>query len=299
MQIENFKIFADLVETKSFSKSAKLNGITQSAVSQQARAMERHFKSLLIDRSQKQFQLTREGQRVYDAAKEMLHTYEKLLSELQEMKKVISGTIRLSTIYSIGLHELPPFIKRFLHDFPSVNVRVEYRRSNLVYEDILHNAVDFGLVAFPVKQRQIEALPFREDHLVVIAHPNHPIAKRTEIEVKDLAGHKFIGFDPDIPTRKAVDQIFREHKLEIEPVMEFDNIETVKRAVEIDHGIAIVPQATVVLEAKQGTLAVLPFKGRGFTRPLAILHRKGRVLTPAMKKFIETLGLDLPEMRGT
>ena len=299
MQIENFKIFADLVETKSFSKSAKLNGITQSAVSQQARALERDFKSLLVDRSQKQFQLTLEGQRLYDAAKDILHTYEKLISELQEMKKVISGTIRLSTIYSIGLHELPPFIKKFLHDFPAVNVRVEYRRSNLVYEDILHNAVDFGLVAFPVKQRQIEVLPFREDHLVVIAHPNHPIAKLNEVEVKDLAGQKFIGFDPDIPTRKAVDQIFREHKLEIEPVMEFDNIETVKRAVEIDHGIAIVPQATVVQEAKQGTLAVLPFKGRAFTRPLAILHRKGRVLTPAMKKFIEILGLDLPEIRGT
>ncbi len=299
MQIENFKIFADLVETKSFSKSAKLNGITQSAVSQQARAMERHFKTLLIDRSQKQFQLTREGQQVYDAAKEMLHTYEKLLSELQEMKKVISGTIRISTIYSIGLHELPPFIKKFLHDYPSVNVRVEYRRSNLVYEDILHNAVDFGLVAFPVKQRQIDVLPFRNDHLVLIAHPQHPIAKRSEIEIKDLTGQKFIGFDPDIPTRKAVDQIFREHKLEIEPVMEFDNIETVKRAVEIDHGIAIVPQATVTQEARQGTLAVLQFKGRAFTRPLAILHRKGRVLTPAMRKFIETLGLDLPEMRGT
>jgi DNA-binding transcriptional LysR family regulator len=297
MQIENFKIFADLVETKSFSKSAKLNGITQSAVSQQARAMERHFKTLLIDRSQKQFQLTREGTRVYDAAKEVLHNYEKLLSELQEMKKVISGTIRISTIYSIGLHELPPFIKKFLHDFPSVNVRVEYRRSNLVYEDILHNSVDFGLVAFPVKQRQIEVLPFRNDHLVLITHPQHALAKRTEIEVKDLTGQKFIGFDPDIPTRKAVDVIFREHKLEIEPVMEFDNIETVKRAVEIDHGIAIVPQATVAQEQRQGTLAVLPFKGREFTRPLAILHRRGRVLTPAMKKFIETLGLDLPEMR--
>lgn len=299
MQIENFKIFADLVETKSFSKSAKLNGITQSAVSQQARAMERHFKALLIDRSQKQFQLTREGQRVYDAAKEMLHTYEKLLSELQEMKKVISGTIRISTIYSIGLHELPPFIKKFLHDYPSVNVRVEYRRSNLVYEDILHNSVDFGLVAFPVKQRQIEVLPFRNDNLVLITHPQHALAKRTDLDVKDLTAQKFIGFDPDIPTRKAVDAIFREHKLEIEPVMEFDNIETVKRAVEIDHGIAIVPQATVAQEQKQGTLAVLHFKGKEFTRPLAILHRKGRVLTPAMKKFIETLGLDLPEVRET
>jgi len=298
MQIENFKIFADLVETKSFSKSAKLNSITQSAVSQQARAMERHFKALLVDRSQKQFQLTREGQRVYESAKDVLHAYDTLLSELQEMKKVVSGTIRISTIYSIGLHELPPYIKRFLHDFPSVNVRVEYRRSNLVYEDILHNSVDFGLVAFPAKLRQIENIPFRNDHLIVICSPHHPLAKRSEVSVPELAGQKFIGFDPDIPTRKAVDQIFRDHKLEIETVMEFDNIETVKRAVEIDHGIAIVPQATIVQEQKQGTLAVLKLKGGEFTRPLAILHRKGRVLTPAMKKFIEILGMDLPEARN-
>ncbi len=295
MQIENFKIFADLVETRSFSKAAKLNGITQSAVSQQARAMERHFKTLLIDRSQKQFQLTREGQRVYEAAKEILHNYEKLQSELQEMKKVISGTIRISTIYSIGLHELPPFIKRFLHDFPSVNVRVEYRRSNLVYEDLLHNSVDFGLVAFPVKQRQIEILPFRDDQLVLITHPQHALARRAKVEVKDLAGQRFIGFDPDIPTRKAVDAIFRDHRLELDPVMEFDNIETVKRAVEIDHGLAVVPLATVAQEQKQGTLAVVPFEGKEFTRPLAILHRRGRVLTPAMKKFIEVLGLTLPD----
>ena len=295
MQIENFKIFADLVETKSFSKAAKINAITQSAVSQQARAMERHFKALLIDRSQKHFQLTREGQRVYEASKDLLNSYDKLACELQEMKKIISGTIRISTIYSIGLHELPPFIKRFLVDFPSVNVRVEYRRSNLVYEDILHNSVDFGLVAFPVRTRQIEQLPFRDDRLVVIAHPNHPLAKFavSGVELKQLAGQRFIGFDPDIPTRKAVDQIFRENKLDIEPVMEFDNIETVKRAVEIDHGIAIVPQATVLQEQQQGSLVVIPFKNKEFTRPLAILHRKGRVLTPAMKKFIETLGMSM------
>src|SRR5208337_2087504 len=118
MQIQNLKIFADLVETKSFSKAAKLNNITQSAVSQQARAMERHFKMLLVDRSQKQFQLTREGERVYEAAKDVLFQYETLLGELQEMKKVISGTIRLSTVYSIGLHELPPYIKKFLQEYP-------------------------------------------------------------------------------------------------------------------------------------------------------------------------------------
>ena len=149
MQIENFKVFSDLVETRSFSRTAKLNEITQSAVSQQARAMERNFKSLLIDRSQKQFQLTREGQRVYGAAKDIILHYEKLLSELQEMKMVISGMIRISTIYSIGLHVLPPYLKRFLKSFPTVNVHVEYRRPNQVYEDVLGNVVDLGLVAYP------------------------------------------------------------------------------------------------------------------------------------------------------
>lgn len=289
MQIENFKIFADLVETKSFSKAARLNGITQSAVSQQARSMERQFEALLIDRSQKQFQLTREGERVYQAGKELLHTYEKLTSELLEMKKVISGTIRLSTIYSIGLHELPPFIKSFLSEYPSVNVRVEYRRSNLVYEDILHNSVDFGLVAFPQKTRQVEIIPFREDQLVIICHPNHPLAEKASVAMGELRPYKFISFDPDIPTRKAVDQIMRDNKIDIEPVMEFDNIETVKRAVEIDAGIAMVPQATVAQETKQGALRAIPIQGDGFTRPLAILHRKGRVLTPAMRKFVKTL----------
>lgn len=297
MHIDNLRIFATLVETKSFSKAAKNNKITQSAVSQQARAMERTFNALLIDRSQKQFQLTREGRRVYETAKEILHHYDRLLGELQEMKKVVSGTIRVSTICSVGLHELPPYIKRFLHAYPSVNVRVEYRRSNLVYEDILHNSADFGLVAFPVKTRQIETIPFREDRLALIAHPGHPLASKAQLAPGDLAGQRFIGFDSDIPTRKALDQLFRDRRLEIEPVMEFDNIETVKRAVEIDHGVAIVPQAAAAREAAQGTLAVVPLKGGEFARPLAILHRKGRVLTPAMKKFLETLAT-APEGAG-
>jgi DNA-binding transcriptional LysR family regulator len=289
MHIENFKIFSDLVESQSFSRAAKLNGVTQSAVSQQLRAMEKHFAVLIVDRSQKQFRLTREGQKLYDSAKEILHRYEKLVSDLQEMKKVISGTIHISTIYSIGLHELPPYITKFLKEYPSVNVRVEYRRSNLVYEDILHNSVDLGLIAFPTKMRQLDILPFLEDQLVVICNPEHPLAKKKTVEIKDLAEEKFIGFDQDIPTRKATDQMFRDSKVDLVPVMEFDNIETVKRAVEINAGISIVPSATVKQEMKQGLLKAITIKGSNVTRPLASIHRKGRVLTPAMKKFIATL----------
>lgn len=292
MQIENFKIFADLVETKSFSKAAKLNGITQSAVSQQARSMERQFRALLIDRSQKQFQLTREGERVFEASREILARHEKLLCELLEMKKVVSGVIRIATIYSIGLHELPPYIKRFLQEYPAVNCRVEYRRSNLVYDDVLQNAVDFGLVAFPQKSRAIEVIPFRDDRLVLVVHPQHPLARQAEVDLQSLSGFRLISFDPDIPTRKAIDKILRDHAIEMETAMEFDNVETVKRAVEIDAGVAIVPQATVVQEVLQGSLRLLMFRGIEFKRPLGLIYRKGKLLTPAMRRFIETLSGD-------
>lgn len=289
MHVENFKIFSDLVESESFSRSAKLNGITQSAVSQQLRAMEKHFNILIVDRSQKQFRLTREGQKLYESAKEMLYLYDKLNSELQEMKKVISGTIHISTVYSIGLHELPPYVKVFLAKFPEVNVRVEYRRANMVYEDILTNSIDLGLVAYPQKHKQLEILPFHDDVLVLVVSPEHPLASRKSVDIEEIAGQKFIGFEPDIPTRKATDQIFREANIESEPVMEFDNVETVKRAVEINAGIAILPQTTVTREEAQGLLKVIRFKNKVYKRPLALIHRKGRVLTPAMKKLIDLL----------
>jgi DNA-binding transcriptional LysR family regulator len=289
MHIENFKIFSDLVESESFSRAAKLNGITQSAVSQQLRAMEKHFNILIVDRSQKQFRLTREGQKLYESAKEMLYLYDKLNSELQEMKKVISGTIHISTVYSIGLHELPPYVKVFLAKFPEVNIRVEYRRANMVYEDILTNSIDLGLIAYPQKHKQLEVLPFHDDVLVLVVSPEHPFAKRKSLDIQEVDGQKFIGFEPDIPTRKATDIIFKEANIESEPVMEFDNVETVKRAVEINAGIAILPQTTVVREEAQGLLKVIKFKNKTYKRPLALIHRKGRVLTPAIKKLIDLL----------
>ena len=289
MHIENFKIFSDLVESESFSRAAKLNGITQSAVSQQLRAMERHFNVLIVDRSQKQFRLTQEGKRLYDSSKEILHLYERLDCEIQEMRKVISGNIKLSTIYSVGLHELPNYLKTFMQEFPSVNVHVEYRRSNLVYDDVLHNAVDLGIVAFPVKNRQLEIIPFKTDQLVVAVSKSHPLANRAELAVKDLEGHEFVGFDKDIPTRKATDEIFRDAKIAIEPTMEFDNIETVKRAVEINAGFAILPASTVAMESNRGQIRSIPFRKKSFSRPIAIIHRKGRVLTPAMKEFVAML----------
>jgi len=289
MQIESLKVFCDLAETESFTKAAQINGVTQSAVSQQISSLERTFKSLLIERSKKKFRLTREGQVLYDYSKQIIQTYESLHSKLQELKDIISGTIRVATIYSIGLHDLPPYVKKFMKVYPTVNVHVEYRRANQVYEDVLGNVVDMGLVAYPVKDSKLEIIPLRKEPLVLICHPQHPFAKSKSVKLKALAGQKFIGFEPDIPTRKALDKILKEYDVAVNNVMEFDNIETVKRAVEIDAGISIVPEGTVVQEVAKQTLAAVPLEDGSFFRPLAVLYKKNKVLSPAMKQFLTIL----------
>lgn len=289
MQIESLKVFCDLTETESFTKAAQLNQVTQSAVSQQISSLERVFKSLLIERSKKRFRLTREGQVLYEYSKQVIQTYLALHHKLKEIKELISGTIRVATIYSVGLHDLPPYVKKFLKVHSTVNVHVEYRRANQVYEDVIGNVVDLGLVAYPVRDNKLEIVALRKDPLVLICHPQHPLAKAKNVRLKALSGQKFIGFEPDIPTRKALDRILKDHSVQVQHVMEFDNIETVKRAVEIDAGVAIVPQGTVLQELAKQTLAQVTLDDGDFFRPLAVIYKKNKVLSPAMKAFIATL----------
>jgi DNA-binding transcriptional LysR family regulator len=289
MQIESLKMFCDLAETESFTKAAQINNVTQSAVSQQISSLERQFKSLLIERSKKKFRLTREGEVLYDYSKQIIQTYDSLSNKLQEIKEIISGTIRVATIYSVGLHDLPPYLKKFLKAYPTVNVHVEYRRSNQVYEDVLGNVVDLGLVAYPSRDAKLEVVPLRKDRLVLICHPQHPFAKNKSVKLKELAGQKFIGFEPDIPTRRAIDKILRDQEVAVQHVMEFDNIETVKRAVEIDAGVAIVPQGTITQEVSKQTLAEVQMEDAEFYRPLAAIFKKNKVLSPAMKQFLAVL----------
>jgi DNA-binding transcriptional LysR family regulator len=289
MQFSTLKVYCDLVETESFTKAAQINQVTQSAVSQQVSALERTFKSLLIERSKKNFRLTREGHVLYDYSRQMLQTFDLLHAKMQEIKDIVAGSIRVASIYSIGLHELPPYITKFLQRFPKVNLHVEYRRADQVYEDVLGNVVDMGLVSYPEKEGRLEVVQLWKDNLVLICHPQNPLAKSKAIKLSAIADHKFIAFEPDMATRKAVDRILRDHKVAVQNVMEFDNIETVKRAVEIDSGIAIVPEATVTQEVAKKTLAAVHFQDGAFLRPSAAIYKKNRVLSPAMREFLAVL----------
>jgi DNA-binding transcriptional LysR family regulator len=148
--------------------------------------------------------------------------------------------------------------------------------------------VDLGLVAYPVPDAKLEISFLRKDPLVLACHPQHPFAKLKTVKLKALNGQKFISFEPDIPTRKALDKVLKGQGVTVEHVMEFDNIETVKRAVELDCGVAIVPETTIRQEVADQTLAAVPLEGNHF-RPLGAIHRKTKVLSPAMKQFIALL----------
>jgi DNA-binding transcriptional LysR family regulator len=163
---------------------------------------------------------------------------------------------------------------------------VEYRRSNQVYEDVASNVADLGMVAYPMRDPKLEIIPLRKDPLVLICHPQQPLARSKNIKLKELEGQRFVSFDPDIPTRKATDRVLREHHVHVQHAMEFDNIETVKRAVEIDAGVAIVPKSTITQEIAKQTLAEVRIEDVDLYRPIAVIYKKNKVLSPAMKQFI-------------
>jgi DNA-binding transcriptional LysR family regulator len=292
MYIDTFKVFCDLAETGSFSKAAVLNAITQSAVSQQIRALENKFQVTLVERGRRNFALTAEGHAFLEASREILEVYNNLDHRLHELRDVVGGELRIASIYSIGLHELPAHLKGFRERFPEVDLHVEYRRSQQVYSQVLTGDVDIGLVAFPTKRNGLQIEIFSEDKLVVICHPNHPLANRKRIKIEELNGEKFIAFEPDLPTRKVIDRHFRDHAIQIEHAMEFDNIETVKRAVEIESGVSIVPATTVRQEVESGLLAALEVDGPRMSRPLGVLTKRNRARSPAHKEFVALLKRD-------
>ncbi|MCA1594257.1 MAG: LysR family transcriptional regulator [Acidobacteria bacterium] len=291
MQIETLKIFCDLVETQSFSQAAERNFVTQSAVSQQVRGLEEKFKRRLLERvrGRRELHMTQAGEAFYQASREVLRAYVGLEESMRALTGTVSGTVRVATVYSIGLHELPPAVRQFMTLYPQAKIDLEYSRTTRIVRDVLSGAVELGVVAYPEKKRGLEVVPLGGDRLVLICLPEHPFAKRKKLSATDLQERDFVLFERDIPTRRATDRILRSHGVSVRRVAEFDNIETIKRAVEVGLGVAIVPRPSVLDEQASGKLAVVPLAEPEWTRAVGVIYRSDRALGTAAKKFIELL----------
>lgn len=297
MHIETLKVFCDLVDLESFSLAAERNFITQSAVSQQIRALEEKFKRRLLDRirGRREVKLTPAGEVFYRESKLVLDAYEHLNESLRGVVGKIGGTVKVATVYSVGLHELPAKVREFMTKFPAAKIDLEYSRTTRVVRDVLNGTVELGVLAFPEPRRGLTITPMPDNLLVLIAPPDHKFAKRKKIKVTELNGEEFVHFERDVPTRKAMDKIFKANNVEVKKVAEFDNIETIKRAVEVGFGLAIVPEPAVIEARNAGTIAVIELAEKYWIRSVGVIYRSDRALSLAAKKFVDLLSQGKPQ----
>ena len=289
MHIETLKIFCDLVEMQSFLKAAEKHLLSQSAVSQQLAQMELAHKCQLIDRKKRPIELTQAGQLFYKAAKDVIERYEQLSSELNALKSAEAGRINVAAIYSIGMHSLPDYVKKFMVKYPDVNVHIEYLSSVQIYESVLSGEVDIGLVAVPKKDKRLDVYDFEDEPLVLVCSSKHPLSGEREVDIHHVQFERFIGFEKDTPTRTWIDSIFQRYNIIVRPVMEFDNVETIKRAVEINSGISILPRTAILQEVSSGTIKAIGFSNETFVRPTGIIVRKSKIFGKAGLYCIELL----------
>ncbi len=295
MQLESIKIFCDVVRWASFSRGARENGISQSSASQVVHQLEVRLGVKLIDRSKRPLVPTPEGKVYYDGCKDLVGRYVEVENRVKSLEndRKLAGTVRVAAIYSVGLHHMSRYVERFRQAYPGVDVRIDYLHPTRVIESVVGGDAELGLVSFPKKWPDLTAIPWREEEMVLAVHPSHRFARLAEVDAKALDGETFVGFEDELPIRQAVDRFLRKHGVHVRVALQFDNIETIKRAVEVPSGVAILPEPTLAVEVKAGMLCAVRFKDRRPTRPLAIIHRRAEQPGLAALRFLELLTLDV------
>jgi DNA-binding transcriptional LysR family regulator len=287
--LECFRIFVDLVDSGSFSRAAATNYLTQSAVSQRIQHLEEELGQELLVRGHGHVTPTKAGLAFYQTSIDILARFELGLEEVRSTLDVVTGRVRVGAVNSIGLYELPPYVDTYLRRYPDVDLDVEFLHSNEIYLRVLETTLDVGLVAYPTRNPQITATVFRHDEMVIVFPAKHPLADHDRVEPAELDGETFVTFESGNPTRKAFEQRFRHEKVKLESTHHYDNIETVKQAVEMGVGISALPLACVQREVAIGELSVARLAGEPWKRPLAILRRKGHTMSEPARRFVEVL----------
>ncbi len=289
MHLKSLKVYCDVVYRRSFSRAAEENGISQSGASQVVNQLEQRLGVKLIDRSKRPFTLTPEGETYYEGCRKLVERYAALEDEVRTLHEEVAGRVRVASIYSVGLHHMHRYLHQFLGLYPKANVRLEYLHPHRVYEAVENDQADMGLVSYPKSSRTIKAIGWREEPMVLVCAPTHALAKRKRVELAEVAGEPIVGFDSDLTIRREIDRALYAHRTDVRVVMEFDNIETIKRAIEIDAGVSLLPAPTVVREVAAGTLVAVPLATDELVRPLGIIHRRGKDLGGTARRFIDLL----------
>ncbi len=280
------KLFRDVAHARSLSRAAAINGISQSAATQHIQELEKRLGVQLLDRSTRPLGLTPGGKLYAELCRDILRREEEFAAALDEIKAEAEGTVRVASIYSIGLSEMSRLREEFSRVCPGAQLHVEYLRPDKVYEAVLEDQADLGLISYPEHRRDLTVIPWREEQMTVAVYPSHPLAGRAGLWPTDLDGQDFISFDDEVIIRRELDRFFREHEVDIRIVMQFDNIQSIKEAVVLGSGISILPERTLQTEVEQGRLVSIPLHAPELVRPTGIVHRKKKKLARAGREFL-------------
>jgi DNA-binding transcriptional LysR family regulator len=283
------KLFRDIVQSRSVSRGASLNGISQSAASQHLQELERRLDLALLDRTVRPMELTPAGKLYFELCRDVLRREGEFHAACEQFKDSVEGAVRVASIYSIGLSEMTRLRAEFAQRYPHAELSVEYLRPDKVYEAVLTDHADLGLVSYPESRRDLAVIPWREEEMAVAAAPGHPLAQRSVLTPADLDGVGYIAFDEDLMIRRHIDRFLREQGVEVRVVMQFDNVPMIKEAVALGSGISILPDRTMQAEIEQGRLVSIPLDAPGLIRPIGIVHRRRKKLTRAAQSFLELL----------
>lgn len=289
MHVKSLKVFCDVVGQRSFSRAADENGISQSGASQVVHQLEERLGVKLIDRSKRPLVPTAEGELYYQGCRQLVQRYYALEEDVRTFHKELAGQVTVASIYSVGLSHMNACVQEFLGKHPKANVRIQYHHPETVAQLVETDQVDFGLVSYPKSSKTIKVDVWREEPMVVVCAPTHELASRDSIWLDELDGRRMVGFDTRLQIRRELDFALSTAGAEVQVVMEFDNIETIKRAVEIDAGFGLLPIDTVTRELETGSLMAIPIAGAPLARPLGIITRQGKELGKTARRFIQLL----------
>ncbi len=289
MQFRDLELFCEIATQKSFSKAAKTLGISQPVASESIKALEDRLGIPLVNRGKRPLELTHAGEIYFAGCRELLESFRQLEDRVLQLRDKVVGSVRVAAIYSVGLLQMDCYVKQFELLYPDAALEVRYLHPNEVLDCVLNDEADLGLISFPPKRNDFVCLPWQEQEMVVVLPPMHRLAPRKTLEAIELDGEPLVSFTPELPIRVEMDRWLRQAKVTVDIVQEFDNIETIKRAVEVGSGIAILPEPTLKREQELGSLRVLKLEDVRWTRPLGIIHRKQKVLTTACTRLLELL----------
>jgi DNA-binding transcriptional LysR family regulator len=289
VQLRNAELFCDVVACRSFSKAAERRKVSQSAVSQALQHLEEHLGTVLIDRSKRPFDLTAAGEMYYEGCRRLIDGFRKVEDRVQALGDRVAGRVRVASIYSVGLLQMAGSVERYRQTYPEVALQLSYASAEDIYDQIHREEADIGLVSFPKDGGDVSSIPWVDEEMGVVVAPDHRLAAQAAVSWEDLNGESFIGFESVQRIRRQVDRWLKQEKVSVTVVHTFDNIENIKRAVEIGAGISILPLPTVRREVEHGFLRALPFTERNVVRPLGIIHKRHKHLSNAAEKFVEML----------